>query len=223
MDFSKINTGSSDFDELIGGGLERRVITQMYGEPGSGKSTICTLCAVNILKSGKCAIIIDSEGFSAERFEQIAGSDESKNLAERLFLFEPLDFSEQGLMIAQCDTLLRDNDIGLIILDSATALYRVELGNSGEGQRRLGQQLIHLLGYARKYDIPVIVTNQVYMDINNEMLTGLGGTSLRHISKVIVRLEKQNSHKTAILEKHRSKPEGRSFDFKIINEGIIKV
>jgi len=222
MDFSKIKTGCEGFDDLIGGGLERKAITQIYGEPASGKSTIAIMGAVSVLKSGKSIIIIDSEGFSVERFKQICG-DDVESLSERLLLFEPLDFTEQGLMIADCDPILRENDIGLIVLDSATALYRTELGHSGEGQKKLGRQIIHLLGYARRYNIPVLVTNQVFMDINNNILSGLGGTSLKHISKIIVRVEKYSSHRRAVLEKHRSRQEGGSFEFKMVNEGIKEI
>ncbi|MDD4126784.1 MAG: ATPase domain-containing protein, partial [Methanomicrobium sp.] len=111
----KIKTGCTGFDELIGGGLERKAITQIYGEPAAGKSTIAIMSAASVLKSGKYVIVIDSEGFSIERFRQICG-DDAEELSANLFLFEPIDFTEQGLMIAECDALLRNNDIGLIIL-----------------------------------------------------------------------------------------------------------
>ncbi|MDD3407346.1 MAG: DNA repair and recombination protein RadB [Methanomicrobium sp.] len=218
-ELSKISTGCSGFDSLIGGGLERKAITQIYGEPAAGKSTITTMSAVQVLKSGKYVIVIDSEGFSVERFRQICGAD-TQELSSRLFLFEPLDFTEQGLMIAECDPLLRANDVGLIVLDSATALYRTELGSSGEGQRKLGRQIVHLLGYAKRYNIPVLITNQIYMDIANEKISGLGGTSLSHISKVIVRVEKYAEHRRAVLEKHRSMEEGGFFEFRLVQEGV---
>ncbi|MBP2132908.1 DNA repair protein RadB [Methanomicrobium sp. W14] len=221
-DSSKIETGCRAFDELIGGGLERKVITQIYGEPAAGKSTITMMSITNVLKDGKYVIAIDSEGFSIERFRQVCGDDAVK-LAEKLFIFEPLDFTEQGLMISECDPLLRENDVGLIVLDSATALYRTELGSNGEGQKKLGRQVIRLLGYAKRYSIPVIITNQVYMDIKNEKLSGLGGTSLRHISKIIIRLEKDLGYRKAVLEKHRSMEEGGCIRFKIVNDGIIQI
>ena len=80
--------------------------------------------------------------------------------------------------------------------------------------------MVRLLGYARRYNIPVLVSNQVYMDIEQNCTSGLGGTSLRHISKVIIRLEKKNGTRRAILEKHRSKKEGEVLDFVIEEQGI---
>lgn len=220
MQENKITTGSPEFDGLIGGGLEKKTITQVYGEPASGKSTICLMIAVEFLKAGKKVIFIDTEGFSVERFRQIAGEDKNL-LAEDLIIFEPIDFDLQGLMIGECDKILReDPDVGLIVIDSATALYRVEGGRSGESQRKLGRQMIRLLGFARRYDIPVLVSNQVFMDIDQNTVSGLGGTSLRHISKVIIRLEKKDGFRTAILEKHRSRKEGEILDFIIEEKGI---
>lgn len=220
MQENKISTGSGKLDNLIGGGLEKKVITQVYGEPASGKSTICMILASELLKAGKKVIYIDTEGFSAERFRQIAGEDYQR-LAEKIIIFEPVDFDQQGLVIGECDKILRnDEDIGLIILDSATALYRVEGGRSGESQRKLGQQMIRLLGFARRYDIPILVSNQVYMDIDRNSISGLGGTSLKHISKVIVRLDKKDGTRTATLEKHRSMKEGDNLDFIIEEKGI---
>jgi DNA repair protein RadB len=222
MDISKIHTGSDVLDELIGGGLEKRVITQYYGEPAGGKSTFCLMSAVSVLKSGESVIYIDSEGFSAERYRQIAGENATE-MAGNIILFEPCDFREQSIMIDQCREILEKKSTGLIILDSITALYRVNAAGSGDVQRQLSQQLIKLLAYSRRYDIPIIVTNQVYTDIDTDRLSGLGGTSLRHISKVIVRIERDNKSRRAVLEKHRSKPEGESFRFEITEKGIKKI
>jgi len=214
MDISHVSTGSKDLNDLIGGGMEKRILIQYYGEPGCGKSTVCILAAVECLKSGRHVIV--------ERFRQIAG-DDAEQLAEQLLLFEPIDFDQQGIMIGECDQILKTKDVGLIILDSATALYRIETGNSGEPQRKLTTQLIRLLGYAKRFSIPVIITNQVFQDISRDQLSGLGGTGLRHISKIIVKIEKKNGHMAATLEKHRSQPEGNTIEFEIINEGIRRV
>lgn len=214
-----LSTGSPDLDTLIGGGLEPGVLTQFYGEPASGKSTVCTLAAVTCIRSGKGVIFIDSEGFSIERFRQVAGTD-AEALADQLYLYEPVDFEQQGEMIADADKILRARKAGLVIVDSATAFYRTELEGGREAMQRLTRQTILLLGYARRYGIPVILTNQVYMDTERNTFFGLGGMALEHISKVIVRLQKLEGRRKAILVKHRSRPEGGSFEFVITSEGV---
>jgi DNA repair protein RadB len=221
MKTDRRSSGNSAMDQLLGGGLEVRTITQFYGEPASGKSTICMIAAVNSLRAGETVVFIDSEGFSIERFRQIAGADTEK-IAERLFLFEPIDFEQQGIMIAEAEKILKVHKPGLLIMDSATALYRNDLERGRDSIQMLTRQMIHLLGYSKRYDIPVIVTNQVYMDTVKNTFLGLGGTALEHISKVIIRLEKtdRTGFRRARLVKHRSQPEGASFEFEIVEDGI---
>lgn len=215
---AKLPTGVPGFDAFLGGGLERRVITQFFGEGGSGKSTIALRAAVSALSKGTGVIYIDTEGFSAERFCQIAG-DKAEEYAKSLYVYEPSSFAEQGQVISESERLLRPGKAGLLILDSATALYRVESGGK-DAMARLSQQMMVLLGISRRFDIPVVITNQVFMDIDSHRLTGLGGTALFHISKVIVRIEKHEGFRRAVIVKHRSEAEGKSWDFVLTGDGI---
>jgi len=215
----RVSTGIPALDDLLGGGIERRAITQVYGEPGCGKSTVVLVAAVERLRAGESVIYLDTEGFSVERFRQVAG-ERAEELARSLFLSEPLDFEQQGLMIAESERLLQKGKVGLIVIDSATALYRTELTTGQEAQRRLARQMVLLLGLAKRYNVPVLVTNQVYMDVTRNVPTGLGGTTLAHLSKAIVRLEGSEGIRRAMLEKHRSRPAGAGFSFEMTGEGI---
>ncbi|MCX6694025.1 MAG: DNA repair and recombination protein RadB [Methanomicrobiales archaeon] len=219
MGLSPIPSGNAEFDTLLGGGLAPRVITQFYGGPGCGKSTLCVLIATTVLRSGRGVVFLDTEGFSVERFRQVAGGD-AEACAERLFLFEPLDFEEQGVMIGKADAVLSRGGIGLIVLDSATGLYRTRVDGGKEVMQRLAGQMVHLLGLAKRYDIPALITNQVYLDSRTNTLLGLGGVGLAHISKVIVRIDRESGGRRAVLMKHRSRPCGDHFDFVIVEEGI---
>jgi len=49
MSGDRVATGEPALDDLLGGGLERRTITQLYGEPASGKSTICMIATACVL------------------------------------------------------------------------------------------------------------------------------------------------------------------------------
>jgi DNA repair protein RadB len=215
----RLSTGEPAFNEILGGGLEPRVITQLYGGPASGKSVLCVVASVSCLKAGTGVIFIDTEGFSIERFRQVAGID-AERLAEHLFLYEPHDFDQQGVMIAGLNRVLSHGSTGLIVMDSATGLYRTTIEKGPEAMQKLSRQMVQLLGYAKRYDIPVLITNQVYMDVQKNIFVGLGGTALAHISKAIVRIDCVNGHRKATLEKHRSLPAGRSFEFAIVETGI---
>lgn len=221
MKSDRESSGSAALDTLLGGGIERKVITQIVGEPASGKTTFCLLSAARCLKAGHTVVWIDSEGFSVERFRQVAG-DGAEKLADRLFLYEPSDFARQGALILEADKTIRTHKADLVVVDSATALYRTELDKGRDAMQALTRQMLMLLGYARRYDIPVLITNQVYMDTVKNTYAGLGGTTLEHISKAIIRLERRPGlgERRAILLKHRSLPGGGSFDFSMAGNGI---
>lgn len=214
----KLSTGSSSFDVFLGGGLEKKIITQFVGEGGTGKSTLCLCVAVSAISNGLGVIYIDTEGFSTERFCQIAGIH-AEEYAKSLYLYEPSTFTEQGDMIAESEKLLSCGKAGLIIVDSATALYRVE-SNEKTALSTLTQQMMYLLGMAKRYEVPALITNQVFMDIDRQKLCGLGGTSLMHISKAIITIEKHVGYRKAVILKHRSIREGKSWQFILTNTGI---
>jgi len=66
----------------------------------------------------------------------------------------------------------------VIILDGAAMLYRLELAKSKDSylvNRELGLQLSYLTEIARKKNIPVLVTNQVYADLDAGRLPWMKG------------------------------------------------
>ena len=221
MKSERIRSGNEALDQLLGGGIEPKTITQFVGEPAAGKTTLCLIASVTCLRAGHTVIWIDTEGFSVERFRQVAG-DGAEKLAERLVLYEPVDFVQQGSMILDADQVLKTNNVGLLVMDSATALYRTELDRGRGAMQALTRQMLMLLGYAKRYGIPVLITNQVYVDTATNKYSGLGGTALGHISKAIIRLEKRGGmgERRAHLAKHRSLPEHASFDFDMAESGI---
>ena len=221
MQSDRESSGSAALDTLLGGGIEHKTLTQFVGEPASGKTTLCLIATVACLKAGRSVVWIDSEGFSVERFRQVAG-DGAEKLADRLFLYEPVNFSQQGSMILEADRAIRSHKAGLLVIDSATALYRTELDRGRDAMQALTRQMLMLLGYAKRYDIPVLVTNQVYWDPAKSTYVGLGGTALEHISKAIVRLDRLQGlgERRAVLLKHRSLKAGASFDFAMTADGI---
>ncbi len=211
-------------DSIIGGGIEKGSITQFYGPPGSGKTNIALNMLVQCAKNGKKAVFIDTEGgLSIERMKQIAG-DEFDNLANNIIVLEPTTFEEQDEAIKRIEYSLKsgEEDIDLIILDSAVALYRLKDGGQTEINRELGKQMGLLSMIARTYDIAVVVTNHIYSVFDEDgVIEPVGGTILKYWSKIIVELVKdENGERFAILKRHRSKPDGLKVKFEIINKGL---
>lgn len=197
-------------------------MTQIYGEAGSGKTNLCLQLAVECVKTGKKVIYIDTEAISPDRFKQIAGEN-AKEIAQQIIIFEPHNFEEQYAAVKEIEKLISEN-IGLIIIDSATAFYRLELDqeeSSIRTRRELANQIGFVHGIARKYRVVAVMTNQVYSDITTGKVRPIGGSSIEHISKTIIQLEKTgDGTRSAKLWKHRSLPEGRTCKFTITSEGV---
>jgi len=220
----RIPSGCKPLDEMLGGGVETGIVTQLYGGSGSGKTNICIQLAVECVKSGKKVIFIDTEGFSADRFKQIAGED-AKKIAGDIIIYEPASFEQQYSAITDIEKLMNEK-IGLIILDSAALFYRLGLTQDDSNEeniairRELVNQIGILHGIARKYGVSVVITNQVYKDIATGELCPVGGNALEHLSKTIILFDKTgNSKRKATLRKHRSKSEGIYCDFRLTEKG----
>jgi len=208
---------------MLGGGVETGIVTQLYGGSGTGKTNICIQLAVECVKTGKKVIFIDTEGFSADRFKQIAGED-AKKIAGDIIIYEPASFEQQYSAITDIEKLMNEK-IGLIILDSAALFYRLGLQDDSNEEnvairRELVNQIGILHGIARKNGVAVVITNQVYKDVSTGELCPVGGNAFEHLSKTIILLDKTGSSKRkATLRKHRSKCEGIYCEFRLTDKG----
>jgi DNA repair protein RadB len=226
VDNHKIPSNSS-LDVLLDGGFEKGTVTQVFGSPSSGKSNVTLTLAVNVAKNNRKVVYIDTEGgISIDRIKQISGPHFS-NVANNIIVFEPTDFLEQTETLRSIDVWIRKHheEVDLIVLDSAVALYRVDDMKSYKLSKELRKQVQLLSNIARKYDIAVVITNQIYNsfdDEGNSEVRAVGGDILEYISKVIIKLERGDeiNQRIATLKRHRSIPEGKSVTFFITSEGI---
>ena len=211
---------NKEFDLILGGGLLEKTLIHLYGPPASGKTNIALIAAANAAKNKK-VIYIDTEGgFSIERLQQIADkSGNIKKILENILLIEPSEYDEQKVAIKKLSDIVPKTDAGLVIVDSLSALYRLE---EEKDTKELGRQIAHLLRIAKKYEIPVLITNQVYTDINTGKIVSVGGEVLKYWAKVTVEFGKNehNHLRFAVLRKHKFLPEGMKLEFRIVESGI---
>lgn len=218
--------GCGSLDRILGGGIESSAITQLYGEGGSGKTNICLQVARNVVKGGQKAIYIDTEGISMERFEQICGGEDEYNIISReVLFFQPMNSDQLRDAVSSTVKLAsKDLHIGLVILDSATVFYRMNFGSKrdDDNRREIGNVILELMNISRKQDIPVLITSQVYSSLGPQDIRPLGGHSLAHNCKVIMRIERlgEGGFRKATIAKHRSMPTGEPVYFKLTWNGV---
>ncbi len=183
-------------------------LTAIYGEAGSGKTTLCFLAAINKLIENKKVIYMDAESnFSAERFMQLLTEKEKIN---NVLILKIKNFNIQHTQIKNIENI---KNISLIIVDSITHFYRRLYRRKPEiAKAMLGKQLSILRKISK--NTPVIITGQVYSDMEKNTLP-LANTIIKKFSDVIIKLEKEPRRRLII-----KKPEKKEFIFEIISDGI---
>lgn len=176
-------------------------INLIYGEAATGKTTLVMQEALKEAKNNKKIAFIDTENsFSVERIKQMDKNYEE--LIKKIFVFNPKNFLEQHELIKN----LRKFD--LIIVDTIGHFYRRAIKeNIYATNARLNKQLRIL----KELNCKVLVTNQVYYDVNKDRLRNLGENVLVKYVDNIIKLDK-NPRK--LITKNKK------IDFKISDSGL---
>jgi DNA repair protein RadB len=238
----KISAGSYDLNKWLFGGYEKDIITVIYGAPGTGKTNFSLLATVSQAKKGNKVVYIDTEGgFSIERIKQLCETSQNGNqevdyqkVLSNIFLLKPTNFNEQKKSFEELLKYLKQ-EISLIVVDGMTMLYRLDFADARKEDANsieekdiremqkvndeLVRQMRTLAEIARKQEIPIILTNQVYKW--NEESKMVGGDIMKYWAKCLIELINDKGKRIAFLRKHRSMPE-KEFEFEIKNSGIRK-
>ena len=232
----RLTTGSKALDELLGGGLETQTITEFYGEYGSGKSQVCHQLCVNVqlpperggLNGG--ALYIDTENtFRTERIVQMAkhlGLD-PEGVVKNIIVAEAYTSDHQMFLLENSDSIIKENNIRLIIVDSLTSHFRSEyLGREmlAERQQKLNKHMHKLIRLARAFNAAAVVTNQVMAKPDvffGNAVHPIGGHVVAHTShtRVFLRKSARGPVRIARLVSSPYLPEGERV-FKVTENGI---
>ena len=169
----QLSTGSKELDKLLEGGIETGSLTELYGEFRTGKTQLChTLCVTAQLPldqgggEGK-AMYIDTEGtFRPQRLVAIAEryGVAAEMVLENVVYARAHNSEQQKELLKQACSLMSEDRFSLLVVDSATALYRTDYmgrGELSERQMQLAQFLRALTRMSAEFGIAVVLTNQV--------------------------------------------------------------
>ncbi|KHN87647.1 DNA repair protein RAD51 -like protein A [Toxocara canis] len=149
---------------------------------------------------GKC-LWIDTEGtFRPERLLAVAeryklsGQDVLDNVAyARCY-----NTDHQMQLLVQASAMMAESRYALLIVDSATALFRTDFSGRGElaaRQMLLGKFMRTLLKLADEFGVAVVITNQVVAQVDAGIFQGdtkkpIGGNIIAHASTTRLYLRK---------------------------------
>ncbi|RCV65022.1 DNA repair protein RadA [Methanophagales archaeon] len=178
LEIGKLTTGSTSFDDLLGGGLETQALTEFYGEFGSGKTQIAHQLAVNVQlppESGGLngsVVIIDTENtFRPERIKHMAegASLDPDEILKNIHVARAYNSNHQILLVDKAERLAEElldteKPVRLLIVDSATAHFRSEYvgrGTLADRQQKINKHLHDILRFGDLNNAVVMITNQV--------------------------------------------------------------
>ena len=186
----RLSTGTRGLDRLLKGGFVLRQINLVYGEASTGKTVLALQSALEASSRGFKVFFVDADlSFSVQRLESLDGSRE---LAENIVVFQPEDFREQTRITESLEAMLSRTP-ALLIVDSVTSLYRVDIEKPGMAfvqNRELNRQLAYLSDLASRFDLTVLLTGQVHSQPSGGswLIAPVATRTLRHWSYLILRL-----------------------------------
>ncbi len=193
---SAISTGSLSLDTSLGvGGIPLRRFTEIFGAEGTGKSTLVLSIAKSAIAEGRRVIYVDAEhGVDLAYANKIVGSEVYDD--DKFMLVAP-ETMEQSLQI--CETAIRSQQFGLIILDSIASMVAQKVldddlndSNVALLARKLTTFLMRNAYSLDYYDAAFIGVNQVRDKIGSQfpMLDTPGGHEWKHLASVRIKLQK---------------------------------
>lgn len=169
----RITTGSKALDQLLGGGVETKAITEFFGEYATGKSQLAHQLCVNVQlpvdKGGldAAAFFLDTEGtFRPERILMMAEALDldPKKVLRNICYYEAHTVEDQMLAVEKFEDEIDKRNIKLLVVDSLTGLFRQEYTGREQlysRQQKLARHISTLRKLASSKNIAVVVTNQV--------------------------------------------------------------
>uniref|UniRef100_A0A0A9WJ76 DNA repair protein RAD51 1 n=1 Tax=Lygus hesperus TaxID=30085 RepID=A0A0A9WJ76_LYGHE len=225
---------------MLHGGFETGSITELFGEFRTGKTQIChTICVTSQLPkdqggAGGKAMYIDTENtFRPERIVAIAERFglNPQAVLDNITYARAYNTDHQIELLSEAAAILSNGVYGVLIVDSATALYRTDYSGRGElsaRQTHLAKFLRALQRIADEFGVSVVITNQVVAQVDggmaafvSEQKKPIGGHIIAHASTTRLYLRKgRGSTRIAKIYDSPCLPEADA-QFAITEQGIV--
>ncbi|CAD8160058.1 unnamed protein product [Paramecium pentaurelia] len=167
------------FDEILNGGIQTGILTELYGEAGCGKTHVCMTLMINTIinyKTSRVIYISTAKQLQQDRFNQLLYK--FTNLFNKCIIqhLNNTKFMDEYIY-EQLPTLLEQYQFKLIIIDNITTyLQELQLTlNQMQKTSILKKFSNHLRRLAKKHNIAVLFVNNVVASTqNNKLYPALG-------------------------------------------------
>jgi len=156
-------------------------IFSVWGDYGVGKTTFALQTAINTVKDKKKVIYIYTKpNLPSEKI--ITLSNGSEEILDRIIVIKPMDFEDLNSIVFNLEFLIlnnidtKDNQLKLIVIDSITELYRLELNTDKKEKNynlnyQLNQILANLAHLNETYNIEILIVNEASRKKFDDQLT----------------------------------------------------
>lgn len=186
-----IPTGSFLLDNALGvGGIPRGAFTEIFGQPGSGKTTLALHAVKEAQKLGLNALYVDFEHALDLRYVKSLGID-----LHRMPLIQPKS-GEDGLRIAE-EFINNYDDLGLVVIDSVAAISTKQEIDGDIGDSHIGL-VPRFIGKVNRKLAPVLLRKNIGWVYINQLRANIGayaggditpgGKSIPYYAKVRIKL-----------------------------------
>lgn len=204
----QVTTGSKELDKLLQGGIETGSITEIFGEFRTGKTQLCHQLCVTCQLPVDCggaegkSMYIDTEGtFRPERLLAVAERYglNGQEVLDNVAYARGYNTDHQTQLLIHAAAMMAESRYALLIVDSATALYRTDYSGRGElsaRQMHMARFLRTLLRLADEFGVAVVITNQVVAQVDGASMfqadpkKPIGGNIMAHASTTRLYLRK---------------------------------
>lgn len=201
----RIETGISEFDRVLGGGMVPGSVILLGGEPGIGKSTLL----LQVCHKIKETLYISGE----ESLTQI------KIRADRIGIKSGVRLASSG-EIELIEKQISANKPDLIIIDSIQTVYLSRIASTPGSMVQVRECGMYLQKLAKKSNIPIIIVGHVTKEGSLA-----GPRILEHLVDVVLYLEGERFHDARILRgvKNRFGATNEVGIFAIREQGMVEI
>jgi DNA repair protein RadA/Sms len=201
----KLSTGSKNIDRLIEGGISLGELFLIYGGRGSGRTTLAFQIIINnTLKGRKSLLIFTGENASLMRLK-IMARDKWSEISEKILVINIKSFKEQDDLIDNLELFVFE-DLNLIVFDSITSFYRLELkGRENENimlNKQLNRELALLKYNSMKKGLYTILTSDITIRPGEKFPIPVASQILTYWCDKIIRIDRlqENIRKVVLIK-----------------------
>lgn len=147
-----LSTGFADLNDILGGGIPRGHITEIYGKEDTGKTTVAINVIKEAQKEGKISLYFDCDYSWDKEYAKKIGID--------FDTYDVIVSKPNEYMLQAIEKLIDKDLIDLIVIDTITSL--------AVGRKQLFDILKKLSGKIKKHNITVILLSQVRHNFTKE-------------------------------------------------------